>query len=213
MADAVLDVVAQFGKGLLVAFGFEDGVVAEALPSPTLADDVPFHDAFKKVRAPVLSLLDPVLNQADDRAESGFSVVRPLHLGQQFGHVRLRVVSLSTGIACRVDSGFAVQRFHLESGVIGKHIIMVFVEDILCFDQGILVECGACFGYILVAPDVVQREQFEIGAENLSDFIQLMGVVGSKYDFHVSCFSSLFCCCRGLGSVFTFTLMESKPSP
>jgi len=47
MADLVLDVCAHLSKRLAIAFGLEDGVVAEALPSPALLDDFTFDDAFE----------------------------------------------------------------------------------------------------------------------------------------------------------------------
>ena len=47
MTDAVLDVSTQFSKGLVVAVRLEDGVVAEALPSPTLLDNLAVDDAFE----------------------------------------------------------------------------------------------------------------------------------------------------------------------
>lgn len=46
VADGVLDVVAQFGKGLVVAFGLENGVVAEAFASPALVYDGAVDNAF-----------------------------------------------------------------------------------------------------------------------------------------------------------------------
>ena len=48
VADGVFDVVAQFGKGFVVAFGLENGVVAEALPSPTLFYYRAFYDALEE---------------------------------------------------------------------------------------------------------------------------------------------------------------------
>ena len=47
MTDAVLDVGTQFGKGLVIAIWLEDGVVAEALPSPTLSDDFTIDDTLE----------------------------------------------------------------------------------------------------------------------------------------------------------------------
>ena len=47
MTDAVLDVSTQFGKGLVVTFRLENGVVAKALPSPTLSDDFTIDDTLE----------------------------------------------------------------------------------------------------------------------------------------------------------------------
>jgi hypothetical protein len=53
MADMVLDVHTQFGEGLIVAVRLEDGIIAEALPSPALSDDLTFDDTFE-----LMNLLD-----------------------------------------------------------------------------------------------------------------------------------------------------------
>jgi hypothetical protein len=47
MADTVLDIHTQFSKRLVVASRLEDGIIAEALPSPTLSDDLPFNDTLE----------------------------------------------------------------------------------------------------------------------------------------------------------------------
>ena len=47
VTNLVLDVGAQFGKGLVVAVGTEDGVVAEALCPTPLAGDLAIDNAFK----------------------------------------------------------------------------------------------------------------------------------------------------------------------
>ena len=49
MADMVLDVHTQFCEGLVVAIRLEDGVIAEALFSPTLSDDFTFYDSLELV--------------------------------------------------------------------------------------------------------------------------------------------------------------------
>ena len=58
VADSVFDVVAKFGEGLVVTCGLEDRVVAEALPSPTLADNLAFHDAVKEYGSRIREVLD-----------------------------------------------------------------------------------------------------------------------------------------------------------
>ena len=49
MTDMVLDVHTQFCEGLVVAIRLEDGVIAEALSSPTLSDDFTFYDSLELV--------------------------------------------------------------------------------------------------------------------------------------------------------------------
>ena len=47
MADTVLDIHTQFSKRLVVASRLEDGIIDEALTSPTLSDDLPFNDTLE----------------------------------------------------------------------------------------------------------------------------------------------------------------------
>ena len=47
MADVVLDFHTQFGEGLVVAVRLEDRVIAEALPSSTLSDNLTIDDTLK----------------------------------------------------------------------------------------------------------------------------------------------------------------------
>ena len=49
----VLNVHAEFSKGLIVAVRLEDGVVAEALSSPALPDNLTLYDTFE-----LMDLLD-----------------------------------------------------------------------------------------------------------------------------------------------------------
>ena len=49
MADAVLDIHSQLSKRLVVAVWLEDRIIAEALSSPTLADDLTFDDTLELV--------------------------------------------------------------------------------------------------------------------------------------------------------------------
>ena len=47
MADMVFDLHTEFGEGLVVAIGLKDGIIAEALPSLALTDDLTIDDALK----------------------------------------------------------------------------------------------------------------------------------------------------------------------
>ena len=53
VADLVLDVKSKFCECLVIAVGLEDGVVAEALPSPAFADDLSVDDAFELMDLPL----------------------------------------------------------------------------------------------------------------------------------------------------------------
>ena len=47
VADMVLDLHTEFCEGLIVAVRLEDGIIAEALPSPVLTDDLTIDDTLK----------------------------------------------------------------------------------------------------------------------------------------------------------------------
>ena len=49
MADAVLDIHSQLSERLVVSVWLEDGIIAEALSSPTLADDLTLDDTLELV--------------------------------------------------------------------------------------------------------------------------------------------------------------------
>ena len=49
VADTVLDIHTQFSKRLVVASRLEDGIIAEALPSPTFSDNLAFDDTLEFV--------------------------------------------------------------------------------------------------------------------------------------------------------------------
>ena len=49
MAYLVLDTSAQLSKRLVVTFRLEDGVVSEALSSPTFTDNLTIDDTFKRL--------------------------------------------------------------------------------------------------------------------------------------------------------------------
>ena len=49
MADTVLDLATQLGKGVLIALGHKDGVVAKATLATALLNDGATDNAFEKV--------------------------------------------------------------------------------------------------------------------------------------------------------------------
>ena len=68
VADLVLYTHTHLGKGLIVTLGLEDGVVAEALPSPTLLGNLAIDDTFEGGDLSVYS-------SRNDGAESCLAIV------------------------------------------------------------------------------------------------------------------------------------------
>ena len=139
--------------------------------------------------------------QGDDRTELGAAVCFSIQFTQQFLHVGFTIVIGSFGIACRVYAGRTTQCRHFQSCIVGKTVYMVMFGHIASLDTGILFQCTACFGNILMTSYLAQGDNFKLVAQYLFDFFELMGIVGGKYYFHVLLF------------FFTFTLIASNPSP
>ena len=90
------------------------------------------------------------------------------------------------GIARTVDAGFATKGVDFQSRVIGEAAHVVVVNNVLCFLQGVLLQCVVILWNILMTANVAQRENLMLLAENLPNLIQLVLVVGCKYYFHFS---------------------------
>ena len=89
------------------------------------------------------------------------------------------------GITCGVYSGCSVKGFYLQSGIIGKTVITIVLLDVTGFLEGVSLKCFGCFGDILVAVDVIQRENLEAVTKYLADLLQFVGVICGKYQFHL----------------------------
>ena len=89
VADGVFHFVAQFGEGLVVAVGLENGVVAEALSAALLLSDLSVTAAFE-----VLGFAVKV--QRDAGAESRLAVSLPFHRGQHLVHIVLIAAMLAS---------------------------------------------------------------------------------------------------------------------
>ena len=57
MTDSVFYLIAQFGKGQVISFGKENGIITEAFSSSALSDDGSLHDAFKEMFDGLLTCL------------------------------------------------------------------------------------------------------------------------------------------------------------
>jgi hypothetical protein len=173
VADGILDVIAQFGKGKVVTFGNKDWVVTESGTSSLFSDDFTFYNAFEQV---FLS----VENEADSGTELCFPVFHPFQFFQKFLHIGFRIVSVAS-ISGREYSGCTIQGFHFESGIIGKAIHAVVLINVHGFLAGIAFQGIGCFRNVGKAFDVLQTQQFHFIAQDSSDFFQFMCVVGSNY--------------------------------
>ena len=53
--------------------------------------------------------------------------------------------------------------------------------DVLCLDEGIGLEGGACLGYVDIAADVAEALDFVAAAEYGTNLLELVSVVAREY--------------------------------
>ena len=132
---------------LVVAFGYEYRVVAEAFRSLFPCGYGAADDAFEECEVGFVV----VACECYDGAELCLAVVVAVEPLQQFAHVCLGVVVGAFGVACRVHSGFAAECFHFKSGVVGEAVDGVVVGDVACFLYGVAFEGVGCLRDVGVA--------------------------------------------------------------
>ncbi|CDA55485.1 unknown [Prevotella sp. CAG:604] len=136
MADTILDFFAQFCKTLVIAFWYEDRVVAETFCAMLLGGDSTIYNTFKLVyfldagattRTYIL-----FLNITDNRAETGLTILLASQFSQQLGHICLAVVICTFCISGTMNTRSTIKSFYFQAGIISKTTDMVVVVDILC---------------------------------------------------------------------------------
>ena len=176
--DAVLDIHAELCERLLVAFGHEDRVVAEALCALLLARYGAAHDALEeRVVGNVAAACESYHG-----AELRTAVVAVAQACEQLLHVGFRVVVGALGVACRVDARFASKLGHFEARVVGEAVVAVVVYYVARLLNGVALKRVGCFGYVCVAVDVFEREHVEAVAEYGAYLRELVLVVCGEDD-------------------------------
>ena len=179
VADGVFHFVAQLGKGLVVAIGLEDGVVAEALGAPLLLGDLAVATAFEIIGFTIQI-------QRDAGAEGRLAVGLPLHGSQHLVDVVL-VGAMLTGITCRIDTWGTVQGLHLEARVICEAVHVVLVRDEVRLDLGVALDGVGILDNVFMATDVVEAQDLVEAFHDFAHLAQLVFVIGGEYDlFHHS---------------------------
>lgn len=185
MADAVLDFLTQLSKALIIAFRYEDWVVAEAFGTMLLGGDmavydtlelVDFLDAGAAARTYIL-----LLDVADNSAEAGLAVFLTIQFSQQLSHVSLTVVVGTLGIAGTVNARGTIKCLYLQTGIIGKATYVVMVINILRLLQSILFQCITRFRNIHIASYLLQRYDLVAAAQDVANLLEFMLVIGCKY--------------------------------
>ena len=117
-----------------------------------------------------------IQNERDDRAEAGLAVWVVAELTQQFGHVGLTVVVGAFGVARRVHPRLTVECLHLKPRIVGEAVKMVVVEDVFRLLVGVGLERHPRLGNVLVAADIVERDNLERRSEYLPYLLQFVAL-------------------------------------
>ncbi len=177
VADGVFHFVTQFGEGLVVAVGLEDGVVAEALGAALLLGDA-------SVAAALEIIGFTIQIQRDAGAEGRLAVGLALHGGEHLVDIFL-VGAMLTGITCRIDTWGTVQGLHLEARVICEAVHVVLVRDEVRLDLGVAFDGVGILNDVLMATDVVEAQDLVEALHDFAHLAQLVFIVGGEYDlFH-----------------------------
>ena len=215
MGDGVLDVCSQLCKRLVVAVGHEQGVIAKACGAALLggngAVDTTLEEVLLGGGAGGLGSFCAVARffffggfclvailcqqQGYDGAEVCCARCLAVELAQKLLHVCLRVVVSAFGVACAVNAGCSVERVDLQARVVSKDAHVVMVPHILCLLQGVALQRVGGLGDVGMAAYVGKRHHLHAAAEDLAYLLQLVEVVGCKYNlFHLL----FFCFVLGL---------------
>ena len=181
MTDGILRLGTHLCEGHAVGFeGSKDRVVPEAFIPYALPQYRAFHDAFEEH-------LLVALHKGDDGAEACSPRRSSFKLVKQASYVGIGIVALAIAVhgaeACRIDSRCSVQGVHFQPGVVGKAVHAIVLMDIACLLQSIAFNRVGRFGNVLHAADVAQALHGKGTAQYLSDFLQLVGIVGGHNEF------------------------------
>ena len=116
MAHAVLDLAGKLSKGIAVAEGHEDRVVAEAASAPHLGGENSLHRPVKGGEG------HPVLRDSQHTTEAGRSLLmgHTLSFFEHKGGILL-IGASGSGIPRRIDPGLLAKCIDFESRVVGQH--------------------------------------------------------------------------------------------
>ena len=103
------------------------------------------------------------------------------HFGQQFGSVGRKVVAIG-GVAGRVNARSSPKCIHLQAGVVGKAVEPRALPHIAGFGQSITLNGGLILGNVLGYTRLSEGCELPLGAQNCPHFLELVGIVGGKYN-------------------------------
>ena len=113
----------------------------------------------------------------DDKYKYGtelcLTVLDALHIFQQLLHVCFRIVCIA-GITGGIYTRCPTKGLHFQTGIIGKTIQMIVIEDISCFQQSISFKCVCSFRNVSIAFDILHAEKFDLLSQNGSYFFQFV---------------------------------------
>ncbi len=181
MTDGILCFGTHLGKGKPVCFEWgKDGVIPKAFFSDTLVKYLAFYNALKEN-------FSVTLHEGDDGAEAGGACFCILQLVEEALDIGIRIMTLAVAVhgteTCRKNTWGTSEGIHLQTCIVSKAIYSVMLVDVTCLLQRIAFQCVGCFRDILRTTDIIQPFYHEGSAQNLADFLQLVGIVGGHYQF------------------------------
>ena len=176
VADAILNVGAEFGKGLVVALGDKYGVVAETLVATFLRGDATIDNAVEEEFAAAVDI-------GNDGAEAGIAVRVALQFFEQELSVGFGVVAVGIGIARRVNARASAECLYFKARIVGKAVVAVVGIYKLRLEQGVTLERFGGLGNITKTVNIVEAEHLILTSEYRTNLGKFVGIVGGKHQF------------------------------
>ena len=157
-------------------------IVAEAVGSCLFLQNLTFHYALEQM---LLAFLDKGYNSA----ETCTPILLVLKLIEQTADVGIGIVTFTISVhvtkAGSIYARCTIKSINLETCIISKAVHAIVIVNVSCFLQSITLKCVGRLGNIFMATDICQTTHLKPSGKYLSDFAELMLVVGCHYKlFH-----------------------------
>ena len=146
-------------------------------------------------------------NKCYHRAETRCAVGLSSQFTEQLVYVALRIAVLAC-ITCGVDTRTSVKRRHLQTGVVGKAVVSVFVLHPTRFKHGVAFDCSRRFRNVVVTTYFRKTENIVLSSCNSPYFLKLVFIICSEYNIlHIFLIIQLFYLLKTLFYTLYFTTM------
>ena len=185
MADGIFFCRLHFCESAVAAFRQKHFVVSESTFSMTLCGNCSLYFSLKFNAF-------TAFNKCYHRAETRCAVGLSSQFTEQLVYVALRIAVLAC-ITCGVDTRTSVKRRHLQTGVVGKAVVSVFVLNPTRFKHGVTFDCSRRFRNVVVTTYFRKTENIVLSSCNSPDFLKLVFIICSEYNIlHIFLIIQLF---------------------